>query len=267
MIQEIQKALSAILGGVPLLRNANGAGRVFELFIMTGIAERLRGKGFEVWLQRSDGTHIRPNDADRRFIQRGGAPSGIQAASKGANNASTIGFRKISSGSTWEIWNGIQFEGRSGAIHELDISIVPQIVGNRLRQNGGYPFGRPRVAIECKDVGKPGSIDDTRAFVARLYDLTVLNWHQNYIRFPPPTQGIYPGTDTLNDSFYIAQRSFWIENRHAFNAIARRTGFTRGSAGLFRYYAIEPHGAVTAGSSQADALLDAVVNWVDSRFP
>ena len=49
-----------------------------------------------------------------------------------------------------------------------------------LRLTGGVPFGRPPVAIECKDVG---SVDETRAFIVRLYDMTVLQGHQPHLPF------------------------------------------------------------------------------------
>jgi hypothetical protein len=144
----------------------------------------------------------------------------------GPENASVIGLLRLANGSEWEIWNGIQFEGRSGATQEIDIAVVPQEVGTQLRLTRGLPFGRPRVAIECKDVGQPGSVDDMRAFVARLYDLSVLRWHQRYLPFPLPTQGIYPGSNVGN-VFYAARATYWDENRHSFYVVARRTGFCR----------------------------------------
>lgn len=266
MITDVRAAIDSILGNVATLSNANGAGRIFELFIMTGVAVQLQGQGFDVWLQRSDGSRIGPNDPDRRFIQRGGAPTGVPPAVAGPGNASVIGLRRLASGSEWEIWNGIQFEGRSGATHEIDIAVVPREVGVQLRLTGGLPFGRPRVAIECKDVGQPGSVDEMRAFVARLYDITVLQWHQPHLTFPPPTQGIYPGTN-IGNSFYAAQGTYWDENRHALNAIARRTGFAAGAAAMTNYYAVEPHGFITVGSAEAAALIDAVSEWIVTECP
>jgi len=207
-----------------------------------------------------------PNQPSRTFVQRGGAPTGVLPASAGPGNAGVIGLRKLSSGSEWEIWNGIQFEGRSGASHEIDIAVVPRGVGMELRQTGGLPFGRPRVAIECKDVGHPGSVDEMRAFVARLYDMTVLQWHEPHLPFPAPAQGIYPGT-TGASSFYGARGTYWNENRHTFNAIARRTGFAAGAAAMSNYYAIEPHGYITLGSTEAAALIDAVCQWIVTYCP
>ena len=266
MIGDVQAAVAAILGDVPTLQNANGAGRIFELFVMTGVARRLRNRGFDVWLQRSDGSRVGPADADRRFIQRGGAPTGVARAAAGPGNASVIGFRRLPDGREWEMWNGIQFEGRSGALHEIDIAVVPREVGTELRQSGGCPIGRPRIAIECKDVGNAGSVDEMRAFVARLYDLTILQSHQKYLTFPSSGQVIYPG-NFGGHPFYSARLVYWEENRRTFDAIARRTGFAAGAAAMTDYYDIEPHGFITTGSSQASALMDGIADWIDSRFP
>jgi hypothetical protein len=132
VIGNVRTALDAILGSVTTLQNAAGAGRAFELFVMTGIARELNARGFEVWLQRSDGSKIMPGDADRRFIQRGGAPTGVAGSAQGTNNASTIGFRWRRR-PIWEIWNGVQFAGRSNASHEIDLAIVSESVGRALR--------------------------------------------------------------------------------------------------------------------------------------
>lgn len=266
MIHDVKSALDSILGNITTLRSANGAGRIFELFVMTGVATRLQVLGFDVWLQRSDGSRIASTDADRRFFQRGGAPAGIPPASAGPANASIIGLRKLQSGSSWEIWNGIQFEGRSGATHEIDIAVVPRDVGDRLRTTGGLPFGRPRVAIECKDVGHPGSVDEMRAFVARLYDISVLYAHQPYLPFPPPPQGIYPGNFGAQ-RFYSARVNYWDENRHTLNVVARRSGFSAGAAAMTSYYAVERHGYITAGSAEAGHLVETVAQWIANRCP
>jgi hypothetical protein len=82
--------------------------------------------------------------------------TGIPAASAGANNASVIGMRRLGS-AVWELRNGIQFKERSGGLHEIDISLVPESVASNLRIAGGCPLCRPRVAIECMDYVSAGS--------------------------------------------------------------------------------------------------------------
>ena len=83
MIADVQNALNGIVGSATILQNAAGAGRVFELYVMTGIGRALQARGYDVWVQRSDGSRILPTDADRRFIQRGGAPTGIAPGRSG----------------------------------------------------------------------------------------------------------------------------------------------------------------------------------------
>jgi hypothetical protein len=268
MINSVQNALNSILGAFTVLNNAAGAGRIFELHIMTGIASEMQNRGFDVWLQRSDGTRINPGDADRTFIQRGGRPSDVPSASGGPNNASVIGMRRSQNNDSWELWNGIQFEGRSSADHEIDIALVPATVGATLRATatGGCPFGRPRVAIECKDVQTTGSPDEMRALVARLYDLSVLYYHQPYLNYPPPAMAIYPGSP-LNSPIYRAKSTYRAENWSTFNALARRTNFSSGAQQLTGYYDILAYGGVTLGSAGYSDLIDAVADWIDGQLP
>lgn len=261
MIADVQAALDTIVGAIATLDHAAGAGRVFELFVMSGIAQGLQNDGFTVWLQRSDGSEIQPTDSDRRFIQRGGAPTGVSPSAAGRNNASVIGFRWRRR-PAWEIWNGIQFGGRSGATHEIDVSIVPASVGNALRATGGVPTGRPRVAIECKDVGANGSLDEMRAFIARLYDVTLLHAHHRHLSFPD-RRAIHPGSPS--DSKHRAIITYWQENRRTRNIIARRTGFVGGTAPLARYHRIEPHEEITVGSVHVGELVDSVMVWARSN--
>lgn len=264
MIPQIQAALNTILGHAAILRNAGGAGRAFELFVMTGIANELVARGYDVWLQRSDGTRVGPGDRDRRFIQRGGAPTGLAGAMQGAGNASVICFQ-FGSRSPWEIWNGIQFSGRSGALHELDLAILPAEVGNALRAlpTGGTPTGRPRIAVECKDVGTTGSPDEMRAFIARLYDLTLLESHHPYLALSWSAKAIHPTTSMA--PYNDAARSYWVENRRTFNCIARRTGFSVGAAAMTGYHSVAPHGGITVGSPTTAVLINDIADWIYSE--
>jgi hypothetical protein len=264
MINDVRNVLNSIVGSATILQNAGGPGRIFELYVMTGIGGALQARGYDVWVQRSDGTRVLPTDADRRFIQRGGVPTGIPSQSLGPNNASSIVFRRARR-PAWEILNGIQFEGRSTADHEIDLAIVPEPVARALRSapTGGTPRGRPRVSIECKDVGTNGSIDEMRAFVARLYDVTLLRAHHPYLGLAGPPQAIHPSAPP--GAIHRPALTYWIENRRTLNVIARRTGFVSGAARLTRYHAVEAHGAITAGSATAAQLMDDVADWISAR--
>jgi hypothetical protein len=265
MIADVQHALTSIVGSATILQHAAGAGRIFELYVMTGIGRALQTRGYEVWVRRSDGSRVQPTDPDRRFIQRGGAPTGVAPKTTGPDNASSIVFRRRRTAPAWELLNGIQFEGRSTAYHEIDLAIVPETVTQALRNKsgGGKPQGRPRVAIECKDVGTNGSVDEMRAFVARLYDLTLLHAHHPYLGIPGSPQAIHPSAPS--GAIHRPALTYWIENRRTLNVIARRTGFVAGAASLTGYHAVEPHGWIAPGNPPAIQLMDDVADWIVAR--
>ena len=259
MIGDVERALRDIVGSATALLDAAGPGRLFELYVMTGIARALKQRGYDVWIRRSDGSRVLPNDAQRKFVQRGGIPAGIPPASVGPGKASSIVFSR--QGPEWEMLNGVTFEGRSQALHEIDIAIVPGPVAASLRNGGGgSPTGRPRVSIECKDVGTNGSVDEMRAFVARLYDVTLLRVHHPYLPVPDPARVIHP--DAPPAPVNRASPTYWNENRRTFNALVRRTGFVKGAVVLSGYHVVAPYGGIVVGSASADDLMDDVADWI-----
>jgi len=77
-----------------------------------------------------------------------------------------------------ELRGGVQWMGRSGAKHEIDVSAIPAAIGEAIRNNGGgYPHGLPIIGIECKDRGGFGPLDETRQTLARMYDLVLVTRH------------------------------------------------------------------------------------------
>lgn len=265
MIPAISSVLNSIVANTTVLKNAGGAGRIYELYLMTAIADSLKAGGASVWVQRSDGTRIHPGDSDRKFVQRGGAPSGLPGSAQGSSGMSTIAFQLNNSTQVWEIWNGVQFSGRSGGKHEFDIAIVPSDTGRALRgqPGGGVPFGRPIVAIECKDVSTAGSADEMRTFVARLYDVTALNMHARYLTsICSPLTSIHPGrahTDAPHSSFRQS-------NLACRSVIVRRTGFAAGALAITGYYFIDPRDHVTQGSSQLTGLISGLDSWIQANL-
>ena len=265
MINDVRKALQDIVGSAITLIHPNGPGRAFELYVMTGIARELKTRGYEVWIQRSDGSRVEPTDRERRIVQRGGAPTGIAPAAQGPGNASTIVFRR-GSRPEWALLNGVLFEGRSSAFHEIDVALVPEAVASALRlreSSGGSPLGRPRISIECKDVGTNGTVDEMRAFVARMYDLTILCGHHRYLGVAGPPSAIHPGAPSEATNRPVL--TYWQENRRTLNVLARRTGFVRGTAALASYYAVAPYGGITVRNACATQLMHDVADWIHRR--
>lgn len=262
MIPAIAAALDKITGNVVALKNANGSGRAYELMAITAIAEELVNRSWDVWLQRSDGSRIAPSDRDRTFYQRGGKPTGVMSGSAGSKNASSIVFSRPGSSLEWEIWNGIQFQGRSGGTHEIDVAIVPRSVGIALRSLPveTIPGGRPAVSIECKDYGTVGEPDEMRALLARLYDLTILRWHAGHIaHWQTPEKRIFPGAPAGG---YDPFSSYWTANRDTLGVLVRRTGFRPGALSLTSYYAVHPYEDVTSGSTQLTGFVNDVCDWI-----
>lgn len=69
MINKVQDALD-VLSALPVpVQSANGMGRIFELYVMTGIAEALQNIGWTIRLLGSDGRQLAPGEP---FVQRGG---------------------------------------------------------------------------------------------------------------------------------------------------------------------------------------------------
>lgn len=174
---------------------------------------------------------------------------------------STVVFHLPGCTEKWEIWNGVQFVGRSVGTHEFDIAVVPHYVGRRLRAlpTGGCPLGRPRVAIECKDVQSVGSADEMRAFLARLYDVTFLASHKRPLPYHSelPT-GIHPGEWPRDKS----SKTFWASNRENLSILARRTGFAVGATAISSYYRIYPYGSIQPGSPEERAFIVGVTRWI-----
>lgn len=74
----------------------------------------------------------------------------------------------------YEMHNGIQWLGRSGATHECDVSVLPETVAGQLRSPGGRPQGLPIAMFECKDKPKAANVDELRQTLARMFDLALV---------------------------------------------------------------------------------------------
>jgi hypothetical protein len=266
MLADVRRILRQLAGAAVSLQNAAGAGRAFELLLMTGIAGELQKRGYSVYLLRSDGVKQVPGSTPITFIQRSGVPGGIRPLVNGANGPTSIVFQKSSSLIEWEIWNGIEFVGRSGGTHEFDLAIVPKQLGDDLRSTGGRPFGHGWISIECKDVGANGSPDEMRAFLARIYDTTLLSLHAQYLGAGGALNRVHP-LDPTQPGFGAVSATYRIENTETYNAIARRTGFTQGTVGMSNYYFIRRFDNIRSGSQNLTDLKNEICDWIDQNLP
>jgi hypothetical protein len=267
-LKRIKRNLKNILQAAPVLKNANGAGRIFELYVMMRVAKELRHSGWTVEPLASNGKHLLPPSTgmpkikSQPFIQRGGAPTGIVPTS-GNNGPSTI---KISrKGRSYEILNGVLFQGRSSALHELDISVVPHQLAVQLRARAveGFPFGRPRIAIECKDVSSKGTPDEMRSLIARMYDITILQSHLNSLGLP---DGYIFDNPIPNFHDPNAPISYRDSNQKSLCVLARRGGLSSGSSKMTGLYNIRPYIDVIHPSTSAGNLVNDVVIWINTNL-
>src|SRR5206468_1250644 len=142
---ELRQAISGLLNlpGIPALLQLNSATRerAFEAYVFALVVEAVRQA---------------PGSADIRGIINGvnppvvifrGGPGLIGSA------AQDYAFANCQLGDkTFEIHVDVQYQGGSGAIHELDISLFDHEAADRLRQNPTLFAKTNKLlgAVECK---------------------------------------------------------------------------------------------------------------------
>jgi hypothetical protein len=151
---------------------------------------------------------------------------------------------------TWrlELYGSLQWMGRSGAKHEIDVSVVPAEIGEAIRNNGGgYPHGLPIAAVECKDKGGIGSLDETRQTLARIFDLTLV------------TRPISGSPCRIFETQTNQQWGKWSSRYVAFFAkatlgIVRAGTFQSGARTLATHYHIDHYASVYSNTSSIRSL-------------
>lgn len=264
-LARIKVDLSKLTTAVPTLAHANGAGRIFELYLMMRLARKLKDGGWVVTPLDHTGNPI----VGGPFVQRSGIPTGVFPLTA-PSGPSSICFRRTNLTQAYEILNGIQFKGRSTALHEIDIAVVPVDITNTLRAAAieGYPLGRPCIAIECKDVEKNGSPDEMRSVIARMYDLTILNGHRAHLFGGAlPSGAIFacapPGPWKSHGQ---NAKTFLEENKRALCVLARRTGITAGAYAMTGLFHVHTYTDVDRGTQGAKDFIDDTVNWMAANL-
>ena len=151
-----------------------GAGKALEAWLhMTLAAEAHKTGNWSATLCQGDGTPLAPG-APFLFRNQPGAIGPAAPTQPGYVRLEHI--RQHDPQMRLELHGGLQWIGRSGARHEWDISVLPADVGDAVRSGGGgYPSGLPVAAYECKDKASPGSSDEMRQTLARLFDLAFVS--------------------------------------------------------------------------------------------
>jgi len=145
----------------------------------------------------------------------------------------------------FELRGSLQWRGRSGALHECDISLIPAAIAEVIRASGGgYPHGLPIAAIECKDKTTSGTLDETRQTLARLFDLAL-------VTRPPQGWSCRIFESNTNTQWGRSSSKYVSLFERGTFGIARVGGFQAGSQTLANHYSISPYNAIydTAGLS------------------
>ncbi len=227
----------------------SGTGKALEAWVMMKMADAAAGAGWQARLHDGSGNPL-ASWAEFKFRTQGGK---IACA-----NPAAVGYVALEApdgdpAKAQELHGGVRWKGRSAATHELDISMVPAVVGIALRGQsaGGHPRGLPHVAIECKDKGQAGNADEMRETLARLFDLACVSKRYD---FPPhrifdehKTTGWSQRLDWYRDFFESGQFG-----------IVRALGFQFGANQLGLHYHIVCYPNIYQRSAAAsmNALLD-----------
>lgn len=225
------------------------AGKALELWVLMKLAQA--GKATPRWsvtLRRGDGTPLPP-----------GTPFNLPSQGTGiaASHPDAPGFvlleRRRHGGLAphqFELHGGLRWMGRSGATHECDVSVLPAVVGQSLRDNGGgHPHGLPVAAIECKDKGGTGTLDETRQTLARMYDLAL-------VTRPPFGQAcrIYENRNPFHKYWGHRSSSYVAFFAKGTFAIVRAGTFQMGTEALASHYRINRHPSIYTDAAQIQAL-------------
>lgn len=207
-----------------------GAGKAMEAWVLMRLARRASRTGqWNVSLRQGDGTPL-PHGSS--FALPSG-PSRIPA-----NNPSGHCFvllERIDDPSfNLELRGSVQWKGRSGAKHEIDVSMIPAAISNTIRSNGGgHPRGLPIAAVECKDRTNKGTLDETRQTVARLYDLALVT--------VPPSVGMACRIfEDATNTFWGVRSSRYVSffKKGTFG-IVRAGTFQGGTKALAEHYSVQ----------------------------
>jgi hypothetical protein len=206
-----------------------GEGKALEAWVLMKLAHTVRQSmpTWRVTLRRGDGSLLPKGASFDLPSQR----SRIQPSSPTAPGYVLL-EHTIYTDRRLELRGSVQWKGRSDAKHEIDVSVVPADIGEAMRNNGGgYPHGLPVVAIECKDKGGYGPLDETRQTLARMYDLVLVT--------QPVSSWSCRIYETATNTYWGRKSSRYISFfRKGTFGIVRAGSFQSGASTLAAHYSI-----------------------------
>jgi hypothetical protein len=188
-LADLQNAITQVftLPGIPAVLQLNSATRerAFEAYVLGLLVRAIRQAGGTVVMH---GINTGPNPAT--IIFRGGP--GLLGST-----AQDFAFARCQLGSEeFELHVDVQYEGSSGAIHELDVSIYERDAADRVRQTPNLfaKTNKLHGAVECKfyestlgtSLGRTfvGLVDDCGTLQLKLFSTNGLS--QGLVRYFSP---------------------------------------------------------------------------------
>ena len=105
-----------------------------------------------------------------------------------------------------------------------------------------------------------------RAFLARVYDTTLLNAHAKYLGAGGNLRRIHP-LDPTQSGFGSASGTYRDENTTVYHGIVRRTGFSQGTLRMSDYYFIRRFDNVSVGTLNLQEFGNELADWIDRELP
>lgn len=250
-ITELRRILQGFAAANGPAAVPGGMGKALEAWIFMRLARAARASGsWRVSLRRGDGSPLPTGD----MFVFATYQTGIQTATLVAPCYALIENRSDPAIAI-ELHGSLQWEGRSKATHEIDVSALPASTAGAIRGiGGGRPRGVPIVAIECKDKSGNGTPDEMRQTLARLYDLSLV--------IPPHgTNGCRICGPGAVGMWGLKNNNYRDVFSKSVSAIARAGGFSRGAQLMGQHYHIDRGSRVFDASSTA--LVDLEHRFVD----
>lgn len=271
MLTEIKNILKNYMAPSSQISPSRKAGTLFEVWICLRISDELKNRNITPILYE-EGTPPRQITANpNRRVQTIRFKSG--PGKIGSGNGCFIVFDWH--GVEHEIHTSIEFEGRSGSLHEIDVSIIPASIANDIRTNNirnnnprysGYPHGAPKIAIECKDKKSNGSKDEARTFMARLYDIHFLEVHHQ----PRGHQGlknrIY-ASPLGGQAFGGRNTTYHKSFNNSYNAMCHSGIVVQEAINYLDFYDVKSHQQLIPGLNSINNFITQVVNYICIEKP
>lgn len=144
--------------------------------------------------------------------------------------------------SVFELHASLVWLGRSGTTHECDVSLLPHVVAENLRNGGGgSPRGLPIAAFECKDRGGIGDTDEMRETLARMFDLAL-------VTMPYPNWGCRLFESVKHERWGKHRTRYLDFFANGMFCIIRAGRFSKGANSLGSHYGIHRYGGIYRNS-------------------